>query len=312
MSKDETTAITPRERAKAIQMFFRFGREYPAIFKQFKAGISFHDFFDFQEIMLKKLDFSDINKVKDWIDLALSDINASVKLYKTEDGLALYHLQQGIEKLMKASLIFTGFKTETNVITLNHKPQEFAIEMLNDPDFDKALFQQFPFKSKGIKRPVKPSDEKIKKLKNLITTSDKIQALNTGDGIVEGVTTILDHPHPVLYDPDEFGELTKDMMESIIPKRELTKFINKCNAGSISYDDMVYLASNYCFIAVNMALILLPLSIGTWAFQSVPRYPDELRKLGDRKFEDFEAHKAFYTIINQVQKFGECFKKFLS
>ena len=101
-------------------------------------------------------------------------------------------------------------------------------------------------------------------------------------------------------------------MEKIIPKKELNKFIKKCDEGSISYDEMVYLASNYMFIAVNMALILLPLSIGTWAFESVPRYPDELWNLGDRKFEDFEAHKGFYTIINQIQKFGECFRKFVS
>ena len=101
-------------------------------------------------------------------------------------------------------------------------------------------------------------------------------------------------------------------MEKIIPKKELNKFIALCNASKYTYDDMVYNVCNYCSIAVNMSLILLPLSVGTWGFQSITRYPDELRKMDDQKFEDFEAHIGFYTIIDHVQKFGERFKKYIN
>lgn len=122
----------------------------------------------------------------------------------------------------------------------------------------------------------------------------------------------LGSPTPLLFNPDEFGEATKSIMKKIVPPKELKKFIDECNSGPVSYDDMVYVVSNYCFVAINMSLFLLPLSIGTWAFQSVPRYPDELRKLGDKEFKDFWAHKSFYTIINQVEKFGEYFKEYLN
>jgi hypothetical protein len=142
----ENTQIAPRERAKALQTFFKFGRKYPSMWKFVQTSVSFHNFFDFQEIISKKLDFTDIDKTKDWVDVGLSDLSVSRILYKTHDGIALYHLSQGIEKLMKACLIFTGFKRETNVISMNHKPQAFAIELLNDPEFESAMFNKFPYK----------------------------------------------------------------------------------------------------------------------------------------------------------------------
>lgn len=306
---ENKNAITAVDRAKAIRTFYKFGRKYPTIWRQVQAKVSFHDFFDVNEIISDKLDFSDADKVSEWIDLALLDISAARKLYKSEDGLALYHLQQGIEKLLKASLIFTGFKTESNVITLNHKPQQFAVELLNDPDMNKAMFEQFPFK--GVKKPKKPSDEKIEKFKSLIISNDKIQALENGDDIVKGVSALLGKPNPILFEPDEFSYMTKTIMEKTVPKKELNKFIEECNESPISYEDMIYHTSNYCFVAINMSLILLPLSTGIWAFQSIPRYPDELRRL-DKKFEDYELHKAFYTIINQVEKFGEFFRNYIN
>jgi len=257
---------------------------------------------------LKKLDFSDIDKVKDWVDLALLDISAARKLYKSENGLALYHLQQGIEKLLKASLIYTGFKKESTVITLNHKPQNFAIELLNDPDICEVIYNRFPFKR--IKKPKKPSKEEMAEIESLVNIDDKIQALDKGDDIVKGISSLLGCPNPLLFEPNELGNLTKEFMEKIVPKKELDKFIEECNASPIKYEEMIYNVSNYCFIAINTALFLLPLNIGMWAFESVPRYPDEYRKMA-KKFEDYESHKAFYTIINQVEKFGECFRNYL-
>jgi len=94
-----------------------------------QTRVDFHNLFDCTEVYLHKLNFSDIDRVIEWIDIALLDLSAARKLYKSENGLALYHLQQGIEKLLKATLMFTGFKTESNVITLNHKPQTFLIEL---------------------------------------------------------------------------------------------------------------------------------------------------------------------------------------
>jgi len=309
-NNNKKNEITPVDRAKAITTFYKFGRKYPTIWRQVQAKISFHDFFDVNEILSNKLDFSDADKVNEWVDLALKDLSAARKLYKSEDGLALYHLQQGIEKLLKASLIFTGFKTESNVITLNHKPQEFAVELLNDPEMSKAMFEQFPFK--GVKKPKKPSEEKIKEFKSLIVSNNKIQAIEKGDDIVKGVSSILGKPNPILFEPDEFSFMTKSVMEKTIPKKELKRFIDECNNGPISYDDMIYHTSNFCFVAINMSLILLPLSTGIWAFQSIPRYPDELRQLKDKGFEDYELHKAFYTILNQVEKFGEFFREYMN
>ena len=140
---------------------------------------------------------------------------------------------------------------------------------------------------------------------------DKIQALNVGDEVVEGVATLIGRPSPLTYSPDQFSEFVKNMMKQIVPPKELKRFINKCNASSVNYDDMMYNGSNYCYVVINMSIFLLPLCIGTWAFQSVPRYPDELRKLGDKGFEEFHAHKAFYAILDKVEKFGECFKEYL-
>lgn len=307
--KENKNAITPVERARVVQTFFKFGRKYPALWRKVQASINFHDFFDVNEIMKRKLDFSDADKVDEWIKLALLDLSAARKLYKGEDGLALYHLQQGIEKLLKACLIFTGLKTESNVITLNHKPQEFAVELLNDPDMKSVMFDKVPFK--GVKRPVKPSEKQLEEFKSLIVSNDKIQALETGDNIVIGIASLLGKPNPVLFDPDDFSHLTRTIMEKTVPKKELKKFIKECDEGTVCYEDMIYHGSNYCFVTVNMALILLPLSTGIWAFQSIPRYPDEFRKM-ERNYEDFELHKAFYTIINQVEKFGECFLSYMN
>lgn len=304
-----TKAITPVDRARVIRTFYKFGRKYPQIWKHVRANVSFHDFFESSNIYMDKLDFSDADKVKDWVDFSLADFNAARKLYKTENGLALYHLQQGVEKLLKACLIFTGFKTETNVISLNHKPQKFAIELLNDPSIQKTIYENFPLKK--VKKLKKPTDDKLAELTALVTTNDKIKALEDGDNIIEGVSLFLGKPQPILYDPNGIGEITKRVMEKNITPGELKKFIKECDEDSIGYDKMIYNGSNYCYIALNMAVVLLPLAIGLTPFESVTRYPDESRKL-DKKFEEYHAYIGFDTILSQVDKFAEFFKKYLN
>jgi len=273
-----------------------------------QTRVDFHNLFDCTEVYLHKLNFSDIDRVIEWIDIALLDLSAARKLYKSENGLALYHLQQGIEKLLKATLMFTGFKTESNVITLNHKPQTFLIELLNDPDITQTVYEKFPYK--GVKRPVKPSAEQITAIQALVNLQDKILAVDKGDEMVRGVTTFLGRAHPLFFDPQAFGELNEDALERIIPEGELKKFKAEFKQDGMTYEDTVYNFSNYCFIVLNMSLILLPLHIGMWGFESIPRYPDEYRRM-TRKFSDYESYKSFYTIINQVETFGECFKKYM-
>jgi len=306
--KKATRALTSVDRAKAIRTFYKFGRKYPQIWKNVQTNVSFHDFFDSANIYMDRLDFSDVDKVKEWIEFSLSDFNAARKLYKSENGIALYHLQQGVEKLLKACLIFTGFKTENNVISLNHKPQKFAIELLNDPSFQKVAYENFPLKK--VKKLKKPTDEKIAELTTLITTKDKVKALDDGDNIIEGVSLLLGSPQPILHDPNGIGEITKRVMEKNITHGELKKFIRECNEESIGYDKMIYNGSNYCYIVMNMAVVLLPLAIGLTPFESVTRYPDESRKL-TKKFEEYHAYTGFDTILSQVDKFAEFFKKFV-
>jgi hypothetical protein len=310
MPKEEyNVMITPHERAKAIQSFFKFGRKFPGIGQFVKGTIQFHNFFDMQEILLKKLDFTDFEKTIDWINVALDDIAVSRVLYKNKDGLSLYHLSQGIEKLFKACLIFTGFKKEVNVTSMNHKPQKFLIEIFEDEEIGSVMFDKFPIK--GVKRPVRPEDKKLEELKSIIRTPDKIEALNKGDEFVKMVSMLLGAPSPLVYEPNEFKEMMKEFMETICPPKELKRFIEECNRGPISYDDILYQVSNYVYISINMAMFLLPLSIGTWAFQSVPRYPDELRKMEGKKFDEYHTHIAFYLIIDKIEKFGEFFKKYV-
>jgi len=305
----ENQKLTSTDRAKMIRTFYRFGREYPSIWKYVQTSVSFHNFFESTNIFVDKLDFSDIDKVIEWVNVAIGDIDAARKLYKSVNRLALYHLQQGVEKLLKACLIFTGFKTESNVISLNHKPQKFAIEMINDSDIQKAVYDYFPFK--GVKKLKKPSADDVRELTELVTTNNKLIALEKGDDIVTGVSLLLGNPNPVTYDPNEIGKLIKDTLEKIVNPSELKKFKKRCDEESIGYDKMIYNGSNFCYITINMSLVLLPLAIGLYPFESTTRYPDELRKL-DKRIEEYTAYTAFDTIISQVDKFAEFFKKFLS
>lgn len=310
MVKEKENAVIPaKDRAKSIHTFMKFGRSFPNFQKVVTSTIHFKNLFDMQDVLMKKLDFTDIDKTIEWVDIALADLDIARIVYKSHKGLALYHLSQGIEKLLKACLIYTGFKKEVKVITMNHKPQMFVNELLNDRDFEMLLFEKSPIK--GLQLPKKPSDDKLEKLKSVIATKDKVKALNDGDIFVQQIATLIGRPSLLTYSPEEFGNETKKLLEKMIPKKELKRFIGKCNSGKVKYDDMVYEVSNYCYIVFNMVLALIPLSIGTWAFQYIPRYPDEVRLLGEKKFEDYHAYTAFYAIIDKVEKFGECFKEYL-
>jgi len=232
-----------------------------------------------------------------------------ISLTLSENKIIIIPFSQGIEKLLKACLIYTGFKKEVNVIAMNHKPQMFVNELLDDKDFEMLMFEKPAFK--GLKLPKKPSDRELDELKSIIATKDKVQALNEGDKFVEQIAALIGVPSPLTYSPEDFGNETIKLMESLIPEKELNRFIDKCNAGPIKFDDMVYEVSNYSYIVINMVFALIPLSIGTWAFQFIPRYPDEVRLLGEKEFEDYHAYTAFYAILDKVEKFGECFKEFL-
>ena len=180
MNKDpKTQSITSSQRADTLRAFFKFGRKYPHFWGVLQASVSFPDMFETINAFAGKLDFSDQEKVKDWIDMALSDFSASRKLYKAEDGLALYHLQQGIEKLCKATLIFTGFQTETTVISLNHKPHDFISGLLKDPNVSKVVQHHFPIK--GVKKP-KIEEKDIDEMKKGLSSRDKQEALDNRKG----------------------------------------------------------------------------------------------------------------------------------
>lgn len=307
MSKDKRK-LTSSDRAMMVRTFFKFGREYPSIWRFTRTNVSFHNFFESRNIFIDKLDFSDIDKAIDWVYVAMGDIDAARKLYKSVNRLALYHLQQSVEKLLKACLIFTGFKTESNVINLNHKPQKFAIELINDPDIKKTIYDYSPFPK--VKKLKKPSDTDVDKLVELVNTNDKLIALEKGDDMIKGVSLLLGTPNPLTYDPNEISELVKEILEKKIDSKELKRFKKSCDEKSIGYNEMIYNGSNFCYIAINMSMILLPLAIGLYPFESTTRYPDELRKL-DKNIEEYHAYSAFDTIVSQVDKFAEFFMKFL-
>jgi len=308
-NKSKTKELTSSDRARAIVSFYKFGRKYPHFWREIQAHISFSNMFDCIQLFSDHLDFSDIDKVKTWIEIALKDLSAARKLYKAEDGLALYHLQQGIEKIFKATLIYTGFKNETSVVALNHKPQEFVVELLEMPAFNELLGEGFPFK--GIKRPKKPTKEEIKIVKNELTSKNKEVALDQGDSHIKFISHLLVTPNPILYNPKKIGDMVLDTLEKLIPPKELRRFSKEIATKDLSFEDIIYYVSNDFFILINMTLILLPLSTGIWAFESVPRYPDEMR-LMKKDFQEYELHKAFYLIISHVEKFGEFFLKYVS
>jgi hypothetical protein len=300
-------ALTPSDRANSLRAFFLFGRKYPHFWGFMQANVSIPDMFESVNVFSDILDFSDQEKVKDWINMALSDFSAARKLYKAEDGLALYHLQQGIEKLFKATLIFTGFRTEATVVSLNHRPHEFVFDLLEDPKVMNVLDQNYPFKR--LKRP-KIKDQSIVELKKGLLSTNKEMAMEKGDNVVKVVTNILGKPNPIIFDPNSIGDVSLKAINEIIPKKELNKFKKEIIIKNAPFEDVVYGISNDFFILVNMTLILLPLSVGAWTFGSVPRYPDEMRLL-KRDIREYELHKAFYTVLNHVEKFGEFFYNYV-
>lgn len=301
-------ALAPSDRAKSLRAFFLFGRKYTHSWGFIQANISIPDLFESVNVFSDVLDFSDQEKTEDWIRMAQDDISAARKLYKSEDGLALYHLQQGIEKLFKATLIYTGLRTEATVVSLNHRPHEFVVNLLEDPKVMSVLDKNYPFKR--MKKP-KIKEGSIVELKKGLLSTNKEMALEQGDYVVKFVSNILGKPNPIIYDPNGIGEIALKAIDEIIPPKELKRLKTEIAIKNVPFEDVVFGISNDFYILVNMTLILLPLSVGSWAFGSVPRYPDEMRLL-KKDIREYELHKAFYTVLNHVDKFSDFFMNYVS
>jgi|GEM_PF-6398218 len=300
--------LSPSDRANSLRAFFLLGRKYPHLWGFIQASVSIPDLFESINVFSNVLNFSDQEKTKDWIRMAQDDISAARKLYKAEDGLALYHLQQGIEKLFKATLIYTGLRTEATVVSLNHRPHEFVVNLLEDPKVINALDKNYPFKR--IKKPKIKEDSIIELKKGLLSTNKEI-ALEQGDYVVKFVSNILGRPNPLIFEPSSIGNMALQAIDEIIPPKELKRLKTEIAIKKVPFEDVVFGISNDFFILVNMTLILLPLSIGAWAFGSVPRYPDEMRLL-KKDIREYELHKAFYTVLNHVDKFSDFFINYIS
>ena len=308
--KKKKGGIRSVSRTKLMIDLIRWGRKYPHFWRLLSKSINFKYLFDSLDILFEDvLDYGDEDKVQEWVDLAKDDLSATIKLKGSEQGLALYHLQQCVEKLLKATLIYFGFKTETEIIKYNHKPEKFLIDLIKDNSMKTVLYEKYPFTH--IKKPPKVDYEKFDKLEEFIKSNDKTKALDEGDVFVKIVTNLLQKSQPYLVDPDNWKIQMMELYREKLPKKERKRYSSSLETMGTSIDEMFDTIGHSFWVLTSFVLILLPLSIGIWGFESVTRYPDEKRKIS-KSFDEYESCKNILLIVTHLDRFIQVFEKVIS
>jgi hypothetical protein len=290
-------------RAKFLLQLLKYLRPYAQHKKLFLKSINMHNLYDSIEIFFQIGDFEDANKALDWLQIAEEDLKAAkILYYGKHTPQALYHLQQCVEKLLKATLLHCGFRNEEQVKNLNHRPQNFLLTLLEDEKIKIMLGEKYPFTH--IKLPGKYDENKLKKLKHNI--NDKNIMIKEQDIFIKFLIKNIEDGPPLMKSSTKWYDAIMEGYEKINPS-ERKKLNSSLKKSGFDFDVEVKRTGTMFWIFINFIYILFPLSITCWVFESITRYPDERRNI-DFDLEDLELVQNFEIISGKLTEYLEICK----
>lgn len=304
-----------RTRVIIAKLLFTGLRPYPAIKKFLSSEVNLHNFLSVVFEISKSLKPEEKSKVEEWIKFAEDDLFAYETLYGAKRyGLALYHLQQTVEKLVKANAIFFGIKEEKDLYKYQHNPDRFFVKFL-ESELIKKIRENNPLNVKI--EPLEP--DKIELLKKLaearLRKDDDMKAIKEILEMDEKrLPSYIKHLNSIsfpLLSVEGIEELSK--LEIGKSSKQLGGEIRKIGKRidiEKETENMIIRMQH----AVGISLLLAPLSVLTPIFESVGRYPDEKRIFTEdygKDYEDINLLKYSDDLISMLKKIYQNYEESL-
>jgi len=304
---------TARDRARFTLRLLRELRQYPAIKKDFMDKIDYKNLLDAISKYPPYLEPENKDTVNDWVKSAEGDLVAYRLLYDKEAGLALYHLQQMVEKLTKANAIFLGINKEEELTKYSHDSAKFFVDFI-ESDIAEEILKNNPIKHPKFKTYISPSDLEL--LKNL-SRARKSRNQKVTNKIIEmdqdlpQVITILTGAS-LIFSEEGRVELRKIWEKQVNRNKQLEKEIEKLikKTGNEKLIDSAIIFTQY---NAGLYYLLYPFAFITPAFEGAGRYPDEKKKMfKDIDYENLNLIKYADNIIMLFGKYIKTLKDYLA
>lgn len=278
--------------------------------------------------------------INEWINFAKDDLKLSQVSKKIRaNGLALYHLQQGVEKLVKAYAMSLGIIEEKDLREYGHKAGKFYVKVLQDPFFMELVKQFYPkaerigkrfVSKKEFKRIYAPIGEATRFLEKISFEEElkhpDVQFLVEWLDFEKNKESLkkilnLDKAFPSIIEQIIYPSYYRFSMVINRVMDSLTKTISdKIGAGEVkrlekkgiklpTIIEKASLATKWC---EGFTFLLFPLSFATLIYESSGRYPDKKREFGIQ-YEDSGLLKCLDEIkilldqhIRDFEKFVDC------
>ncbi|VUT26107.1 MAG: HEPN domain protein [Candidatus Methanolliviera sp. GoM_oil] len=270
-----------------------------------------------------KIKREDPGIVKEWLQSAKDDLKISESSYNMGIyGLTLYHLQQTVEKVIKAQAMMWGLIKESELLTqYGHKSAKFYVKLSSNP-FLKELLEEFlpwvdevggvlvskreRMEVKKIFQEEKTSDG-IKLLEKYAKANDKKELIDLDKGFHYWLKC---SGKLLPYSFASSKELLFDLMEDLINKKFQRAEIKKLIKRGIDLDNSINSSICLFLMAWWSGFLLFPLSIITPIYESAGRYPDEKRK-SNIDYSESSLIKDFGSLKFLLNEYIENFSEIL-
>ena len=285
-------------------------RPYPAIKKFLSSEVNLHNFLSVVFEISKSLKPEEKSKVDEWIKFAEDDLFAYEMLYGAKRyGLALYHLQQTVEKLVKANAIFFGIKKEKDLYKYQHSPAKFFVEFL-ESELIKKIRENNPLNVKiellehnKIELLKKLAEDRLRKDDDMKAIKEILEMDEKGLPSYIKFLNSISFPLLSVEGTEELSECVKKKI-SKSPKElrgEIRKIGKRIDIEKVTENAIIQIQH-----AIGISLLLAPLSFLTPIFESVGRYPDEKRIFTEdygKDYEDINLLKYSDDLIPMLKKY---------
>lgn len=312
---EENRKFNAKDRQKFFRVMLRELRSYPSLKSFLPREVDFHNLFDTIELLDDGLKFESRDTVLEWISFAEKDLNAYRLLYQQAPGLALYHLQQTVEKLVKSLAIFYGINTEEEVRQYNHDTAKFFVNFF-ESDLMQAIKEKYPFRHPQ-KSDMEISPESFNELSALsearLELSEEI--LNKIFDLDSDIPTYLETLNEIqpLFTlgrgRKQLDEMLRETM-GVILEQEFDKFISKHEKQNLVELLLLHLQS-----IIGLTYILLFFSFVTPIWESAGRYPDEKKRVfrfRNMDYQDTNLIKSADLIIVNFKRYIATYKELVS